>query len=1055
MTKTKYRLLFALMSIVLVSIIGLCFSVGNYAKADAFRIEGTALQDEYVTGTTIDVPDLYFTVSGGEVKAQKTIIFPSGNAYDKDELILSEMGLYKVEYTAKNGSDVLFAEDEFYVTKPYFETVGTEFSSVEYKAYELTPNYKALNVQLDSKSKLVCNEIINVNELGANNKLISLYMTPDQPGNCEFSQLVITLTDVYDKNNFVQVIANASTDGIRHGVAYVLAGATSQRAGGWQGEVFNSGGTYGTATRFNFWSVNYYGLGQGDGTYSEEYLVNNKFQVFFDYAEKKMQTLDHSTGNKTLISDLDDPATFSNVWKGFKTGEAYLSIQANNITGTYANFAIDYLAGKPLNLDLIRDSEAPKITVDLEGATPLAVKGVPYKVFDVEAFDRIDFERPVNVRVFKDNGTNPHTELNIVDGKFTPKTAGNYYIEYSATDCSGNKGVQRVNVTCVEQTEQFKILIDEGSKNTSIVTGEVVQIASATVLGGAGGAELKIVVTDASGKEIEIEDGEFRPEVAGEYTVTYSAVDYVMQTASSSYVISVTNSQSPIFQEQPTFLKYYIAGREYVLPEYVAFDYSSGTQTKVNVQIIVDDEGETRTLNSDRKVTFEVASVGTATITYKASESVYKTFTVGVRNVDYDPAGIDMSKYFAVLEGDVKSELVSNGKDSTVVLLTANENGKFEFINTVLTNKFEMEFSVVSSKANFDKFTVTLTDSVDSSKVLKLIYRSVSDETAMFSINGGTEYNVGTGFTHSGNTYKVVLNESVGKVSGNGSVFYPINKFSDGEDFDRFPSGKAYLTIAFENVTAESSVYVGMINSQPMQGIIFDRVAPNVVVYEADDSTKQIGDDIVIKPAIAGDVVDQCPSLLLNVKSPSGSFVTDKNGTLLKDVSADREYVINLSEYGTYRINYTTEDFTGRNYTYSIIITIRDTIVPEITLEKENVTTAKLGQKVTIEKATYSDNISQADKLKIMTFIVTPDGRALKVEQDSFIVSQVGTYGIRYMAYDEDGNLAIKEDKIVVEEEQTKEGCGNNASFLSGGAMVVLPLALFAVVVMIKRRKEV
>ena len=1016
--KAKQRILLVLVVVFAFSIATLCFSVFS-ANANSFRLEGTALKAEYATGETVEIPDLYFTADGGEVKATKTIIYPSGNAYSKDEIVPEEMGLYTVEYTAKNGATILYNVQTFYVYKPYYEVKGTESSSVEYKAYKNTPNHKALNVSIDEKSTFICNEMIDVTNLGADNKLISLYMTPENPGVLEAGQLIIRLTDAYDEKNYVEVKAYASTDGIRHGIAYISAGATSQRAGGFtsEGGEFYSAGTYGTPTKFNFWAVNYYGLGQGDGSYSEDYLVNNKYQLFFDYQEKQMKTLFHSTGKVFTIADFDDPALFTNVWDGFTTGEVILSIRALDFETSNINFAIDYIGGKDVKETKLFDTDKPTLTVEQEGVAPVAVVNVPYPVFKATAFDRMDGEVKVDTKVYRINGSTK-ADYNVVDGCFIPTVSGQYVIEYIAKDRSGNVQEETVNVECQNTSPTINIFVEQSQVVSMGKTGELIKVADATTSGGSGQPVLTCAVYDDSLNPVTVKDGYFRPTKAGVYSVEYLSIDYLSKSTKFSYNITVTDGSDPVFQETPTFLKYYVSDREYILPEYVAYNYVNGEQIKAEVQITVVDEQGSRVLASDRKVNFKESTVGTATITYKASESVQETFEINVRSVKEGNIAYDMSKYFNTLTGNVTSSMVQVNEETKITGITATTDGKVEFINALITDSFEMQFSVDSSKTKFSKLNIYLTDSLDSSKVLKFTYRSISDAQAVYSVNNGIEYSVGSGFTFAGNAYKLMINEGIKKVSGDGVSWIAPNKFLDGTDFNGFPSSKAFLSIEFEGVSDESVVRISSINAQVMQLVALDRVKPTVVVPGVDDGSKKIGDSVVIKPAIAGDVIDQCPIVTLSVKNPDGTFAKSKDNVELKYVSADREYVLELNEYGGYVITYTAKDFSNRETLKIITVNIRDEVAPTITLENANVTEATVGSTISIAKATYKDNSSPDDKLLAMTFVVTPNGKAINVQETSFVANEVGVYGIRYMVYDQEGNLTIHEDKIVVYNEK-------------------------------------
>jgi hypothetical protein len=239
-----------------------------------------------------------------------------------------------------------------------------------------------------------------------------------------------------------------------------------------------------------------------------------------------------------------------------------------------------------------------------------------------------------------------------------------------------------------------------------------------------------------------------------------------------------------------------------------------------------------------------------------------------------------------------------------------------------------------------------------------------------------------------------------------------------------------------------------------------DRVVPNIVIPNVDDTSKQKDDFIVIKPAIAGDVIDQSPIVTLQVKKPNGQFASAEDGTLLKGVPADREYLLKLSEYGGYVITYYAKDFSNKQATKAINVNIRDNVAPIIQLEKENVASVSVGSAIWVSSATYSDNISGSENIRTMIFVITPTGKAIQLNETAFVASEIGNYCIRYMAYDEEGNLAIKEDVVEVFGQEKESGTvveppQNNSGtiFIIIGISVVIVVAVAVAIVLIIKKK--
>ena len=79
------------------------FSVYKTVSAQEGEVENViaSIEDEYRIGSVIEVPDAYFTDGGNQVKATKTIIYPNGSKFRKNEFTPNEMGEYSIEYSAK------------------------------------------------------------------------------------------------------------------------------------------------------------------------------------------------------------------------------------------------------------------------------------------------------------------------------------------------------------------------------------------------------------------------------------------------------------------------------------------------------------------------------------------------------------------------------------------------------------------------------------------------------------------------------------------------------------------------------------------------------------------------------------------------------------------------------------------------------------------------------------------------------------------------------------------------------------------------------------------
>ena len=77
-----------------------------YLKAGAqTNVDIPTFESEYGIGTTISVPDGYFTDGSTNVKATKTVVYPDGTEYSLNSFTPEEMGKYTVRYSATSNGN--------------------------------------------------------------------------------------------------------------------------------------------------------------------------------------------------------------------------------------------------------------------------------------------------------------------------------------------------------------------------------------------------------------------------------------------------------------------------------------------------------------------------------------------------------------------------------------------------------------------------------------------------------------------------------------------------------------------------------------------------------------------------------------------------------------------------------------------------------------------------------------------------------------------------------------------------------------------------------------
>ena len=999
----------ALAAVIALSIFAVSIAVSQRDNLSAGADTAAAtLGSEYLIGTEVEIPDYSFDVAGGAVTATKTVYFPDGRAFRADKVTPDVMGYYTVEYSADTSEGFKTETKKFYAYSNLYETKGIK-SETYYGAHSLTPNNQGLIVSLASAGTFHFNGIIDLSKLTALDKLFSFYVTPEKPGEMDTYTLRFTFTDIYNSDNYLTIIINASRDGIGHGVSYIQAGTNFQPTTGIEANQnkIHRNNIYGFPANFSF-----YGSDKS-GVSNESFLVNNKIEIYFDAASKQLLSKTNSMNN-SLIVDFDDPAYFSDLWNDFfTTGEVTMSVSSENTIKTSTNLVFTEIAGYDLTDNKLVDKQDPVVTVNNLGyeTLPDAVLNNPYPMFEVTALDQYSGELNATAKVYENYGSPSQIELDVVDNVFVPTHTGKFFAVYSAKDYSDNVGEVKYEINCVAQGNPITLNVSSDREDTGYV-GTYIEVAESTATGGNGKINIEIKVADSDGNEVPLENGKFKPMKADIYTVDYIAKDFVSQKKPYTYTVQVSVSDKPVFDSEAMLPKYIISGYEYQLPALTAYDYTAGG-AEVTAEVEVTDDDGTRTLGADNKVTFKVNEPGgkrDIRISYKASNGNGTTpvyYDLTAYNVYNSLGRLDMSRYF------VGENIISEPAASYVAITakSGNETADTMFINSLVANGLTTTFEIDPAKSQFGRLNIYLTDSVNPAQQVKFSFRKTMT-SAKFSINDGNEYDTDSTFT--GSVTEFLINYRDERVSIDNTSFMAINDYLGGGVFEGFSSGKVYMRIEMAEITGESSFRMKNISSQVINNAILDRVGPRIVLNGTYGGMHDIGSTISLPSAIAGDVLDPYVNVTVTVTDPDRKVVTAKDGTNMLAVPADKAYEFEVSSYGVYLVSYYSEDAGGEYTNFTFSVSVLDKEAPVITLSRENVTTAKVGETVVIASATATDNLDAAENITVKQYLVIPGGRVMSVPGNSFVANEAGEYIVRYFAMDSAGNFTIVENVIVV-----------------------------------------
>lgn len=992
--------------------------------ADGFGVmTGDGYKTSYSVNQEIDIVQGKITYEGTDYENIKGVVTtPSGKVVRVSSLILSEPGVYKVEYaTTVNGS--LGKKNVYYVvTFSVAESIysfDTDLSSFTYDYDKSGYNMegfvegeenakKGLTINIKSGDTFHYNQPINFNNLGASDRFITWTLLPMVQGAYDVLSFKVKLTDCYDPTNYIYI--NMATgyksfgvdyEGVTYNGAYSSANSNghsySNGAGNYQTFYFNGKETA-------------HELNQGhDYTHSKVWLG-----LTFDHGERILSTYNIGTSPSTVraVSDFDDLAVYTNAWGGFTTGEAFLSIIPSDYMGASCRMFISQLAGLDdlAPVDIV-DNGAPILTVDYGNFDPTnipsAFVGCEYPIFPVSAFD-IFSDCTIETLVYKDYyNEDLRTVVNFTGDSFVPQSSGLYTIVYKATDLMGNVSESYVNINC-EAEKTIAISLDNTGKKACAV-GETISVDGYEITGAFGTPSVLITATFGS-ETIVVKNGEFVPTQQGTYVVKYLVKDFSGQSIEVSYEVVTTIIDGPVLTPARNFEKYYIAGYKYNLPVVTAYDYKANQEIAVSTFVVEN--------GVEREVTSGFVPVmtndGTATVYYQAGDVKSPSYDIKIVNVKLasDDGIIDFSKYF-ILE-DAKAAVKAKHVEFRSNEGVSSFSG--EFVRPVLVRNFSIQFSTLTSNSTLGSINFTLTDAYDS---------NISISFGMKVVDGGLVY------VYNGEETIVPIDNPLVSSQNNPYVFnytdldcyftdnYKVKRTytvdNNGNPFNGFPSGYAMLSFEVDGIGSIPAVLnILNINQQVFNATTTkDEVSPYIYT-ESYETRLNLNSIITLPDIIVYDVLDPQVQVTvsvttLNLTNMRTEYVKDVTGRTLRDVPYSKEIKIQLSKFANYFISFIAKDSTAPAREKNIVIAVRDNIAPEITLEKNP---SVSGSNIRIPKASAVDNID--GDVEVLVYVEDPNGWLNTLNPttnkriqlgDTMKVTLKGTYRVIFLARDAAGNF--------------------------------------------------
>ena len=1078
MQKRRFKWLAAACSLLLVASTGAAAASeiwNNIPVAGAYEVafeNDAQLQEEYALGSSLTIPK---GLIEGVPASSYTVQFPSGKVVNDSMIDLVELGAYTITWYANVNGQKFSASKTFKVTQGAYSVSGG-ITLEEKTSLEKHAGKSGVKLTFEPESTFYYNKAVDLTAEGPFAQVYPFFGMKDLMGNLEkyarpaltitdekvlkseksriaqefeyedeARNYLITLTDCYDSSNTVTIDLEWMEGKLRWNFSANPAG---QRAHGLRGPLseekisqtsLNIDGTYyrvdmaPSEGHINANIVEAHkvtdGVGKGeicggfDLRYDVEtngvYITYTKAAVSVKYKDdtkKEVVVKKSYTREEKMIADLDNTTIYpNNTFKGFTTGEVYVSFTAKTFTGNKAHMEIASLGGLTGNemVAFEEDTVKPTIQVDERMRTMNKIAlGEQITIPDATALDlNLPYGTIADVAVYHlydPNKTNVREPLT-ADNKFKPTKLGAYTVVYTATDRNGNVGMATVPLQCL--TGELNKAVSMTADATAVCeAGDYFTIPAPSLKGlYKDSSAVKVSVTNADGKALPVESGQvFLPGVM-DYTVTYT-YETPFKTYTVETVVSATASANVVL-EKPILPEYFIKGATYTLDDAIAYTYTAKEPiaNEANVSIIAIQENGTQTEIPTTIKAVEIPACKSMKLKYAYGGIEEYSEEIQVLDVGFD-GEISMIDYFHSEEEGVFEKIPSKSAMKYLTNGTAT-SGTLKYINVLSLAKFKLDYTLDS------KYQETALSPIENYVAPGAVVLRFTD---YYNRNNQVEIRL----TLNGEKAKVELD---GKVMGTTTGNYMDVKtmISCQEDGflvgglkcvweNNFTSDKVLFEIELE-LKGKTSMRISAVSGKNFALGRETKAVPDISVSQADLNIgyHNVGDVItIVRPTISDILAPYTESgLSLIVFAPDGSYVTSLDGVRLDGTCpTDREYQIELKQEGPYSVQY---HYKNQNNLKNQLIggpTVLNPNAPVLLVEGKTEgqqDKASLGDTIATAPYTVSDDDTTGNELKNWCSVIYPSG-VLKLLKSgaSFQATEKGTYTVMYCAYDSIGNTS-------------------------------------------------
>ena len=917
------------------------------------------------------------------------------------EYVFTEVGEHTVKFKSViNGESAEYTENVsvFYSAKNLVDMYNGEM-----EVNKPLPQYSSVlgsGAVVKGMSDFVLNyeQIIDLNDFTKDDNIITFLPIADTNG--QLTDLTLTLTDIYDETNALTFYWYAKEHwGIGH--SYLT--------------VKRPNGTYGISNEDSSQAQADFGKVRSEGAviyggsfFGERNGASDLFSLQYDVSENIAYCTVRNKQWKLLDVD-DDPAIeFKDRFYGFTTGEVYLKIETVN--NKNAGICIVELAGtdfggRSVNVEKYKENY---LKFDkYKASLPVGEIGLEYPVPTVNLSGNCSDSADFSLKILFNGAEQPFED----NGGFVPKAAGEYTAKWQGT-YKGFPIEKAVEFNIVQSLGEISLSFDEPLTD-SIVSGESLRLPSLVISGISGEYKTEIVVKDSAQT--------FAPDLFGEYvlntdkdhiTVEIHVEDTELtgRHKEFAYQISVIRKTVLLINgEIPNAVR---AGTRIVLPDFGVYNGSA-----LEKKIIIDEglSGEKVLMPNE---SFIVPAADFMTVRYVAGkdtpqESDREKYTYTVKIISKDA---DIKELLNIDNATVAQFIDGEDGLSMTVDKVAESVSLFSTPYSLPTNELKISFSLRKDKMNFGSVRFAFTDSVRADKQIVLTLSDIVGERATLRINGhSTDYVIK--YSATANLYNftfIFSGYSNAILNFSGSKIAELSDFTDGTPFNGFSFKLAYLSVTAESVSGESEFVLNEIANQQFGyymtafgkpdndnsgPVIYSDYGRSIIDAEYDST-------VILPEFYAKDVLQSTSVIKFSVIDPTGTTII-KNAEVSKDVSFKAQL------YGNYIVLYTAQDSIGNKTEKRLTVSVKDKILPTITVNGSYNKEYKLGGNIEIATATATDNNSA--NMTIRVFVMDSACRLTLVDfGDKITLSREGTYKVIYRVEDDDLNIAYAQFEFNV-----------------------------------------